>query len=391
MLRSGGRATMSAGWHGAKVLELVSDGVDMDEAAQRLLEGGADVEVLGLVEEFVRALDTDPTARDRALLLIERTRLLAERGAAGSQRSDQLRADATRMQAGGVGAAIEAFSGVLRHELATPITVARMALEALGEQRDDPAMVGKMVEIAQRNLRLADHLLEVLGRAQALQRGPVELSWAQVDLGELVRECVGDVGTILAGRHEVVVAVEQAVVLPADPDGVRQILSNLLTNAAKFSPDSSEIEVSVSVTAEHAAVAVRDRGSGISPEDVQRIFEAGQRLDRNAPGMGLGLFVARQLARAHGGDLHVEEAAGGSRFVLQLPLSGARWQASLERREDAVSANADRHRERDSIADARDVELGQREGVADQRDDVLASREALAHERDADLGPRGDA
>lgn len=376
---------------GALLLELVSAGVDVDEAAQRLLEDGADVEALSDVEEFLHALDSDPTVRDRALLLVERTRLLAERAAAGAQRSDRLRADASRMRTGGVGSALEAVSGVLRHELSTPIAVARSALELLADDSDDPATVQQMVQVAQRNLRLAGHLLESLGRAEHLQTGRAELSWTQVDLGELVRECVADVGAVLVDRHEVGVTVERAIELPADPEAVRQILFNLLTNAAKFSPDGSPIEVTVTATGEHADVAVRDRGPGISPQDAERIFEAGQRLDPRAPGIGLGLFVARQLAHAHGGELHVKDAPGGSRFVLHLPLSGAEWQESLERREDAATVHDARQRERDAVANARDVTLDQREEVADQRDAALDSREALADERDARLDRRDEA
>lgn len=382
---------MVAGRHGALLMELVSEGVGADEAAQRLLDSGADLRVLSEVEEFLRALDSDPSARDRALLLVERTRLLAERGTAGAHRSDRLRGEASQLQAGGIGAALEAISGVLRHELATPLAVARLAVEAFGEHSDDPAMVERMAEIAKRNLKLAGHLLESLGQAHQLQAGRAELSWAQVDLGELVRECVADVGTVLVGRHDVDVAVDRAIAMPADPDAVRQILTNLLTNAAKFSPDGSRIEVTVTATREHAAVAVRDRGPGIPPRDAQRIFEAGQRLEPNAPGMGLGLFVARKLAQAHGGEVRVEEASGGARFVLRLPLSSTVWQQSLERREGTATRDDASRQERDTVANARDLTLDQREDVAAQRDAALASRESLAYGRDATLDRRGEA
>lgn len=382
---------MTNGRHGESLLALVSDGVTVDEAAQRLVQDGVDAEALSQVEAFLRALEADPSARDRALLLIERTGLLAERAAEGAQRSEQLAVDASRMSTTGTGSPLEAVRGVLHHELTTPVTVARLALEQLDAHRLDPATSEQMVSVALRSLRLAARLLESLGRAEDLQKGWAELSWAQVDLGGLVRECVTDVGSVLVDRHEFTVTVPRAVAVPGDADAVRQILFNLLTNAVKFSPAGSRIEVTATATDTHAEVAVRDRGPGIAPKDAGRIFEAGQRLGSKAPGRGLGLFIAHQLAQAHGGDLRVEAAPGGSRFVLHLPFDTAAWQRSLARREEAITARAAGQRERAAIADARDAELAQREVVAAERDAALGSRESVAHERDAALERRDEA
>lgn len=125
--------------------------------------------------------------------------------------------------------------------------------------------------------------------------------------------------------------------------------------------------------------------SRCTSEDGERIFDAGQRVDAATPGMGLGLFVSRQLARAHGGDLCVDQlAARGSRLVLRLPRSPVAWQDSLERREEAGIARDARHRRRAATADARDDTLADREAIADQRDAALADRESRADERDAD-------
>lgn len=374
---------MSGGWPGEALLRLASADVSVDEAARRLLEDGADVEVLSEVEAFLRALTADPSARDRALLLVERTRLLAERGAAGEQRSDGLQTEADQLRSDAADVP-ELASSLLQHELATPIAVATMALEMLVADPDDAVPREQLVEVALRNVRLATRLLQTWGRAEQLKEGRAELSWAQVDLGALVRECVADVVVLRADHHEFDVRLERSIALPADPDALRQIVFNLLTNAAKFSPDGSPVAVTVTATEEHAEVAVRDHGSGISPEDAERIFEAGARVDRAAPGMGLGLFVADQLARAHGGRLHVEDASDGSRFVLHLPLNSAEWQHSISRREAAVTAREAGQHTRGTVADARDAELDQREDVATQRNEALLDREALAQDRDVE-------
>lgn len=320
---------MVSSWHGAFLLGMVSAGIDVDEASQRLIDERVDAEKLSEIEEFVRELDLDPSARDGVRLLIERTRLLAERATAGAQISDQLRAEERTETSSDVTDSLGGLGGLWRHELSTPLAVAHLALETLAARRDDPTMVKRMVEVAQRNLRLANHLVNGLSSVEDLQAGRVELSRTQVDLGALVRECADDIGAVLVGEHEIDVTIEQAVEAPADRDAVQQVLVNLLTNAAKFSPDGSRIQVTVSSTPEYAEVGVRDQGPGFSPRDAERILEAGQRLTPEMPGLGLGLFVAHQLARAHGGDLHVQHPAdGGSRFVLRLPRSLAGWQRS---------------------------------------------------------------
>lgn len=372
---------MASTWHGALLVGMASVGFDPDEAAQRLIEEGVDAGLLAEIEEFVRELDLEPSARDRTRLLVERTRILAERADADARTSDRLRTGTRDVTAD----SFDDFATLWRHELSTPLAVAETALSTLVARQQDPATVARMVEVAQRNLFLARHLVNSLSTFGDLQVGHVELTWAQVDLGALVREAIDDVGPVLAGHHGIEVDVEPGVEAPADRNAVRQVLVNLLTNAAKFSPDRSGIKVTVSTTSDFAEIGVRDVGPGFSPEEEERIFEAGQRLDPAVPGMGVGLFIARQLARAHGGDLGVQRPeGGGARFVLRLPLGPSEWQRSLERREGAAIVRDTDLRARTATADARDVTLVQREATADQRDATLAAREAIAAERDAE-------
>lgn len=379
---------MDARWHGVLVLGLASAAVDVDLGARRLLEEGADPASLAEVDQFVRTLELDPTTRDRALLLAERTRWLADGAATDTRRSLRVRAEAGASREADT-APLVGLASLWRHELATPLAVVDLALDTLEAHRDDPTTVERALEVARRNLHLAKHFLDGLSTLGGLDTGQVELSWAQVDLGTLVRESIDDITPLLSRHHEVAVSVDRYVAVPADRDAVRQILVNLVTNADKFSPDDAHIEVTVSATRTTAEVAVRDHGPGLDPQDADRIFEAGRRLDPGTPGMGLGLFIARQLARAHGGTLLVEHpTTGGSRFVLHLPRTPAAWQESLQRREEAGTARDLRQRQRSAIADARDATLDDREAGADRRDALLDDREDLADERDADLDRR---
>jgi signal transduction histidine kinase len=107
---------------------------------------------------------------------------------------------------------------------------------------------------------------------------------------------------------------------------VLQILVNLVGNAVRYSPAGSHVEVSVTRTDTHAIVIVADQGKGVAVEDQTRIFDKFERVDPSeAGGNGLGLYIARRLARAMQGDLTIKSAPGeGARFVLTLPADPAR-------------------------------------------------------------------
>jgi signal transduction histidine kinase len=102
-------------------------------------------------------------------------------------------------------------------------------------------------------------------------------------------------------------------------------VSNLVSNAIKYSPSGGDIRVDVSVVGEHGVIAVSDQGIGIGPSDTERIFEPFRRTGpsrETAPGVGLGLSVARHIVEAHGGQIEVESTTGaGSTFRVKLPLA----------------------------------------------------------------------
>jgi signal transduction histidine kinase len=156
-----------------------------------------------------------------------------------------------------------------------------------------------------------------------ISTGRLELEREPVDLSELVRQLVERFEEQLAkaGGMAVVMA-DRPVVARVDRLRVEQVLTNLLSNAMKYAP-GHPVELSVTREGRDALVTVRDYGPGISPEARARVFERFQRasLTHGRESLGLGLYVSRQLARAHGGELSVEAPPGpGSRFLLRLPL-----------------------------------------------------------------------
>jgi signal transduction histidine kinase len=113
----------------------------------------------------------------------------------------------------------------------------------------------------------------------------------------------------------------------ADAERLQQVLENLLQNARKYSLAETPIGVRVDAQAGQALITVSDQGIGIAPEEQGRIFERFHRagnVDANVAGLGIGLFVAREIMRAHGGEVRVESQLGkGSHFTLVLPLKPA--------------------------------------------------------------------
>jgi signal transduction histidine kinase len=219
---------------------------------------------------------------------------------------------------------LEEFGVVIAHELATPLSIidaaAGLALQHDAAAADDEHR--RMLEMIQRNTKLAQLLLRRLALARDVQAETVELDLSLVDLALLVQESVGDLQQVVMAGHPVTVSVEATPIISADPTAAREIVFNLLSNASKYSADDAAIDVTVCIRGASAVVIVRNHGSGVTPGDTGAIFEKFHRGETSAPGAGLGLFISRGLARAHGGDLTVQAAQRvGSEFHLSLPLS----------------------------------------------------------------------
>lgn len=152
----------------------------------------------------------------------------------------------------------------------------------------------------------------------------IRLECQRLDLTEYVSATVADLATTQR-INWIQVEGEESVIVEADPRHLGRILDNLLTNALKYSEPGSPIVLRVEPQANHALVSVSDRGIGIAPADLPRLFQRGFRTRdslRQSSGLGLGLYISRLLVEAHGGRIGAESTLGqGSTFYVELPLA----------------------------------------------------------------------
>jgi two-component system OmpR family sensor kinase len=176
-------------------------------------------------------------------------------------------------------------------------------------------------EAARMGVLLDDLLL--LARLDAAEV-ETPLRMRDTDLVELVHEAADAFRAAHPDRPLTVTDGPESPTLRLDPHRVRQVLDNLLTNAAIHTPAGTEVCVTVTVTAGRALVQVTDSGPGIPPADQEKVFDRFYRVDkarsRDRGGSGLGLAVARSLVRAHGGTVTVTSEPGRTTFTVALPL-----------------------------------------------------------------------
>jgi len=172
-------------------------------------------------------------------------------------------------------------------------------------------------------------LVEQMIEAARLEEGRLKLHIEPGDLREIVGEAVQLTRPLAGQEHPLEFeSTEQSVPVAVDRERIGTILANLLSNAIKYSPAGGQVVLSVARENGLAMVKVTDRGIGIAPEDQARLFTRFGRIENTATahigGTGLGLYLSRELARLHGGDLTVQSRPGaGSVFTLAVPLASA--------------------------------------------------------------------
>lgn len=215
------------------------------------------------------------------------------------------------------------FFAAVAHDLKTPLTTIlgqgqRVQRQIKRQQPIDPQAIDQIVSQSVHMRRLVEDVLD-----DARDREQYSGALAPTDLRALAEDVVR---LAPAGRHELSVVGETAVAI-VDPERIRQVLSNLVENAVKYSPNGGAIMIRVDEQDDCATVAVSDQGVGIPPTDLETIFERFSRgsrePDRRFSGLGLGLYTCRRIVQEHGGRIDVESHLGeGSTFIVRLPVGG---------------------------------------------------------------------
>ena len=242
------------------------------------------------------------------------------------------------------------FLSMASHELRTPLTavsgfmqIARRRMSRLSGAtdvpspwRDEAQKADETLEMANRQSKKLARLIDELLDVSRLQQGRVEMRLAQIELTEVVRD-VAERMRLVSKSHEIETKIGGAAPIVADRDRIEQVLENLVGNAIKYSPEAGHIEMSLHVNGANAIVSVRDEGIGIAPGEVEKIFglfyrSPDPRAD-HVGGLGLGLYISREIVSRHHGRLWAERNAGaGTTFHVALPL------AQVRSREEARTA-----------------------------------------------------
>jgi len=221
------------------------------------------------------------------------------------------------------------FVAVVSHELRTPLAVVIGNLELLSDDRFwklEPQQA-KFLTAASTNSNRLLHLINDILDFSKLENASLPMTRSPNELGEVIRQAAENLRRLFEER-EVNLDIAIAEDLPLaeiDEQRIAQVLTNLISNAIKFSPAGAPVEVSVTHDGTVATVRVRDCGEGIRREDMPKLFKKFSQLDskstRKAGGTGLGLAISRGLIEAHDGSIWAESEPGqGSTFAFTLPL-----------------------------------------------------------------------
>ncbi|RZA34379.1 MAG: response regulator, partial [Lysobacteraceae bacterium] len=219
------------------------------------------------------------------------------------------------------------FLATLSHELRNPLAPMRSALDVLN-MRFKGLADERLLSAFDRQLRHLTRLVDDLMEVSRITQGRMQLRREPVELSALVHSAAQDVAALMAAaRHTLRLTVAPApVVVNGDATRLLQVVLNLLTNAAKYTPDGGLVELELLCDGGHAEIRVRDNGIGIPADALASVFDMFSQLEpaleRAKGGLGIGLALVRGIAELHGGTVAADSAGPGmgSRFTLRLPL-----------------------------------------------------------------------
>jgi len=297
-----------------------------EEEGWRLRKDGtrfwANVVITALRDESGKLRGFGKVTRD----LTERRRQENARDAEREREAARLRAHADRM------AELERtkahFLNLASHELRGPLTVVRGYNSMMQDGSIPPEQIPAVARILEGKLAQMDLLVEQMLETARLEHDTLELDKRTFDLRAVAQEQLDIFRPLSRGHHFVMHVHEAPLLVEGDRSRIATIIANFMDNALKYSPDGGEIRCTTGRRGSQGFISVRDSGLGIAAEHIPKLFTRFGRLptEQNVtiPGIGLGLFLCREIATQHDGDISVISAPGdGSEFTLTLPAAPA--------------------------------------------------------------------
>jgi signal transduction histidine kinase len=212
------------------------------------------------------------------------------------------------------------------HEIKSPLSAAMMSAQLIRRGLDSGEKAGPLrrrIEIVVRQLQRMDELVVSILDAARLQEGKLGLKATRVDMCELLARAAEFWRESYPENKFELNVPDTPMFVHADSERVRQVLDNLVSNAVKYGQPSLLVQLELAMAGDQISVRVTDHGRGIPGGQVAQLFDRFHRVGAGGRGHGLGLFIARALARLHGGELHAASDEGrGSTFTLSLPRNG---------------------------------------------------------------------
>ncbi|WP_066757983.1 sensor histidine kinase [Sphingobacterium populi] len=218
------------------------------------------------------------------------------------------------------------FIAIASHEMKTPITVVQGNLQLLermlnkGEVAGYETRLTHAMESVEKLKRLIINLLDT----SQLTSGTKNKMPSVIQIDQIIEQPMREVHSIF-NKHEIRVIGDKTLNIVGDKNQLMQVVTNLLTNAAKYSPDATQIVLHIGRVGNYAKISVKDEGIGLAKENHTRIFERFYRVSSNDNiffGAGIGLYISQQIVIDHGGTIWVESEIGkGSVFSFTIPLS----------------------------------------------------------------------
>jgi PAS domain S-box-containing protein len=277
----------------------------------------------GIVDHWALFKASDRRAYERELLAARK----AAEAALEARRSAEAELQKLNAQLSAADRRKDEFLATLSHELRNPLAPMRSALDIL-RLKFGPGTDPRPLQAFDRQLRHLTRLVDDLMEVSRITQGCMQLRRAPVELSALVHSAAHDLAaTMAAARHTLHVSVaEPPVIVDGDATRLAQVVINLLTNAAKYTPDGGTIELHLSCADGMAEIRVRDNGIGLPAPALATVFDMFSQLEpaleRSKGGLGIGLALVRGIVELHGGSVHADSPGPGlgSTFTVRLPL-----------------------------------------------------------------------